>query len=414
MIRINKHILPNGLRIVHSPDESTQMVALNVLYDVGARDEDPNHTGFAHLFEHLMFGGSAHIPDYDTPLQMAGGENNAWTSNDVTNYYITIPRQHIETAFWLESDRMYRLDFSEKALDVQRQVVIEEFKQRNLNQPYGDISHLARSLAYHVHPYQWPTIGKEIAHIANATLGEVESFFYHHYAPNNAILAVTGNISFEETIHLAEKWFAPIPSRDIKERNIPQEPVQTEERRLVVERNVPIDMLYMAYRMCDRVHPDYYAFDILSDILAYGPSSRLHRKLVKEKRIFSSIDAYISGSIDPGLFHIIGKPVSGVSLDEAEEAIRQELDELKETLISPQELKKVQNKYESSFIFGHINYLNVATNLAFFELVGKAEDINEEVRKYRNVTPEQIRQLARTHFVAHNSAVLHYRAKKEE
>ena len=271
-MKINRHILDNGLRLVHSQDESTQMVALNILYNVGARDEDPEHTGFAHLFEHLMFGGSVNIPDYDMPLQLAGGENNAWTNNDITNYYLTVPRQNVETGFWLESDRMLSLDFSERSLEVQRGVVMEEFKQRCLNQPYGDVGHLLRPLAYQTHPYQWPTIGKELSHIANATLEEVKAFFFRFYAPNNAILAVTGNISFEEAVALTEKWFASIPRREVPLRNLPQEQEQTEERRLTVERNVPLDSLFMAYHMPAHCHPDYYAFDILSDVLSNGRS----------------------------------------------------------------------------------------------------------------------------------------------
>ena len=412
MITVNRHTLPNGLRIVHSEMDSTQMVALNVLYNVGARDEHPEHTGFAHLFEHLMFGGSVNIPDYDTHVQNAGGENNAWTNNDITNYYITLPRQNVETGFWLESDRMLSLDFNEKSLEVQRQVVIEEFKQRNLNQPYGDVGHLVRGMAYKEHSYQWPTIGKETSHIANATLDEVKDFFFRFYAPDNAILAVTGNISFEDTVALAEKWFGPIPRRNVATRNLPKEPVQTAERRQTVERNVPVDALYMVFHKCDRLHPDYYTFDMLSDLLSSGRSCRLVQHLVLEKQIFSSIDAYISGSIDEGLFHIAGKPSPGISLEEAEEAIWEELEALKTVETDPYELEKVKNRYESEQIFNNLNYLNVATNLAFFELIGKAEDINHEVEKYRSVTSERIREVARKAFVRENCSVLYYKANK--
>ena len=412
MITVNRHTLPNGLRIVHSEMESTQMVALNVLYNVGARDEHPEHTGFAHLFEHLMFGGSVNIPDYDTHVQNAGGENNAWTNNDITNYYITLPRQNVETGFWLESDRMLSLDFNEKSLEVQRQVVIEEFKQRNLNQPYGDVGHLVRGMAYKKHSYQWPTIGKEISHIANATLDEVKDFFFRFYAPDNAILAVTGNISFEDTVALAEKWFGPIPRRNVATRNLPKEPVQTEERRQTVERNVPVDALYMVFHKCDRLHPDYYTFDMLSDLLSSGRSCRFIQHLVLEKQIFSNIDAYISGSIDEGLFHITGKPSPGISLEEAEEAVWEELEALKTIEIDSYELEKVKNRYESEQIFNNLNYLNVATNLAFFELIGQAEDINYEVEKYRSVTSERIREVARKAFVRENCSVLYYKAKK--
>ena len=414
MLQINRHILSNGLRLVHSQDASTQMVALNVLYNVGARDENPEHTGFAHLFEHLMFGGSVNIPDYDAPLQLAGGENNAWTNNDITNYYLTVPRQNVETGFWLESDRMLSLDFSERSLEVQRGVVMEEFKQRCLNQPYGDVGHLLRPLAYRVHPYQWPTIGKELSHIANATLEEVKAFFFRFYAPNNAILAVTGNISFEEAVTLTEKWFGPIPRREVPLRQLPKEPVQTGERRQVVERNVPLDSLFMAYHMCDRLNADYYAFDILSDILSNGRSSRLNQHLVQEKQLFSSIDAYISGTIDAGLFHISGKPAAGVSLEEAEAAVREELNELQTALVQEHELEKVKNKFESTQIFGNINYLNVATNLAWFELNGQAEDMEKEVERYRAVTADRLKAVAQTAFREENGVVLYYKSSKGE
>lgn len=410
MIQVNRYTLANGLRIVHNEDDSTQMVALNLLYDVGARDEDPSHTGFAHLFEHLMFGGSLHIPDYDTPVQNAGGENNAWTNNDITNYYITLPHQNVETGFWLESDRMLSLDFSPKSLEVQRQVVIEEFKQRNLNQPYGDASHLLRELAYESHPYRWPTIGKEIAHIAQATLEEVKDFFYRFYAPNNAILAVTGHISFEETIRLAEKWFGPIPARNISPRQLPAEKPQTAVRRKTVERKVPVDAIYMAFHMSNRMHPDYYVYDMITDILSNGRSSRFIQSLVQEQKLFTSIDAYISGSLDEGLLHVTGKPVEGVSLEQAEKAIWKELEKMKTVPVSEQELEKVKNRYESEQIFNNINYLNVATNLAFFELTGKAEDINEEAGKYRAVTAEQIQATSARCFVPENCSILYYKA----
>ena len=412
MITVNRHTLDNGLRIVHSEDKNTQMVALNVLYNVGARDEHPDHTGFAHLFEHLMFGGSVNIPDYDAYVQSAGGENNAWTNNDITNYYITLPRQNVETGFWLESDRMLSLDFNEKSLEVQRHVVIEEFKQRNLNQPYGDVGHLVRGLVYQKHPYRWPTIGLEPTHIENATLDEVKDFFFRFYAPNNAILAVTGNISFEDTVALAEKWFGPIPRRDVKPRSLPVEPQQTEERRLTVERNVPVDALHLVFHKCDRLHPDYYVFDMLSDLLSAGRSSRLIQHLVVERQVFGSIDAYISGSIDAGMFYVVGKLAPGITLEEAEAAVWQELEAMKTEDIAEEELEKVKNRYESEQIFSNINYLNVATNLAFFELIGRAEDINHEVAKYRAVTAQRIKEVAQRTFVRENCSVLYYKTKK--
>ncbi|MCI5580372.1 MAG: insulinase family protein [Phocaeicola plebeius] len=411
MIRIQRHVLPNGLRIVHHENTSTQMVALNLLYDVGARDEHPEHTGFAHLFEHLMFGGSVNIPDYDTPVQNAGGENNAWTNNDITNYYITLPRQNCEIGFWLESDRMLSLDFNPQSLEVQQQVVIEEFKQRNLNQPYGDVSHLMRELSYQVHPYRWPTIGKDISHIANATLDEVKDFFFRFYAPNNAILAVTGHISFEETVALAEKWFGPIPARDVKARRLPAEPRQTAQRRLRIERNVPVDALYMSFHMGNRLSREYYVCDLLSDLLSNGRSSRLIRSLVQEQQLFSSVDAYIQGSIDEGLLQISGKLSEGISLEEGEAAVWKELERLKTVPVTYEELEKVKNRYEAEQIFSNMNYLNVANNLAFFELLGNAGRINEEVGHYRSITAEEIRETATRLFVPENSNILYYQAQ---
>lgn len=411
MIKVNHYTLENGLRIVHNENCSTQMVALNILYNVGSRDEDPDHTGFAHLFEHLMFGGSANIPDYDTPVQNAGGENNAWTNTDITNYYITLPYQNVETGFWLESDRMLSLDFSPQSLEVQRQVVIEEFKQRNLNQPYGDASHLLREMAYQDHPYRWPTIGKKISHIANATLEEVKDFFYRFYAPNNAILSVTGHIPFEDTVRLAQKWFGPIPAREIPERHLPTERKQTSVRRLTVTRKVPIDALYMAFHICNRFQPEYYVYDLITDLLSNGRSSRFIQNLIQEKKLFASIDAYISGSLDEGLLHITGKPAAGISLEEAEKAVWEELDKLKTPSVSEAELEKVKNRYESEQIFNNLNYLNVATNLAYFELIGKAEDINREVDKYRAITTGQVQETARKTFVPENCSILYYKAK---
>ena len=410
-MKINKLTLDNGLRLVHHEDTTTQMVALNIVYDVGSRDEHPDHTGFAHLFEHLMFGGSVHIPDYDTPLQQAGGENNAWTNNDITNYYLTIPAANAETAFWLESDRMLELAFSPQSLEVQRGVVLEEFKQRCLNQPYGDAGHLLRPLAYKVHPYRWPTIGKKPAHVAEATLDEVKRFFFSYYAPNNAVLAVTGNISWEKVKSLAEKWFAPIPRRKVPVRQLPKEPAQQEERRLSVERNVPLNALFMAWHMCGREDEDYYAYDILSDILSNGPSSRLNYRLVKERQLFSSIDAYISGSRDAGLLHVCGKPAQGVTLEQAEEAVRTELEQLATRPVDERELEKVKNKFEATQIFSNINYLNVATNLAWFELTGRAEDIDLETERYRAVTPEQLQQAAARAFRPGNGCTLYYKRK---
>jgi zinc protease len=410
VIRINKYCLSNGLRLIHHQDKETQMVALNLLYDVGSKDENPDRTGFAHLFEHLMFGGSVNIPDFDTPLQKAGGENNAWTSNDITNYYSVVPRQNVETAFWLESDRMLGLDFSEKSLSVQKQVVIEEFKQRNLNQPYGDIPLLIRPLAYKVHPYRWPTIGKRVEHIEQVKLEDVKSFFYKHYAPNNAILAVTGNISFEEAVDLTEKWFGTIERRDIESRNLPAEPIQKSARFQEVSRPVPLDSITKVYHMCRRMDKEYHCFDLLSDILSNGRSSRLFQQLVMDRKLFADIDASITGDIDAGLFMIKGKVNKGISLEEADRAIVEELRRLGENEVSAYELQKVVNKFESNDLFSNINYLNKATNLAYYELLDRAENIDSEIEKYKGITSRMLKEVAERAFVEENSSTLYYRA----
>lgn len=414
MIEVNRITLANGLRVVHCKDETTRMVALNVLYDVGARDEHPDHTGFAHLFEHLMFGGSVNIPDYDTPLQLAGGENNAWTNNDVTNYFLIVPAHNVETGFWLESDRMLGLAFTPESLEVQRQVVSEEFKQRCLNQPYGDLGHLIRAMAYRKHPYQWPTIGKELSHIAEATMDEVRGFFYRYYAPNNAILAITGGIGRDEAFALAEKWFGDIPRRNVPKRCLPCEPPQTEERRLTVERDVPADLLYMAFHMCDRHHPDYYVCDVLTDLLANGSSSRLPMRLVKQRRVFSAADACISGSIDAGLLQINGRLLPGVTFEQAEQAVWDELDRLCCEPVDAYELEKVRNKFESDQLFANMNYVDLAANMALFELLGKAEDLNLEVERYRSVRLEDIMRVAGQTFVRENCCTLYYKRKGHE
>ncbi|MDD2797447.1 MAG: pitrilysin family protein [Bacteroidales bacterium] len=411
MIGINRHTLSNGLRLLHHKDESTQMVALNLLYDVGSKDEDPEKTGFAHLFEHLMFGGSVHIPDFDTPLQEAGGENNAWTSNDCTNYYSVVPKQNVETAFWLESDRMLGLDFSQKSLDVQKSVVIEEFKQRNLNKPYGDISLLIRPLAYQKHPYRWSTIGKEVSHIESATLEDVKAFFYSHYGPNNAILSITGNIEWEEARTLTEKWFGSIEKRTIAMRNLPKEPRQTEARHLEVERNVPQDSITKAYHTPARTSPDYHASDLLSDLLAGGRSARLYQHLVMEQKLFTEVNAHITGDIEEGLFFVTGKPAKGITLEEADKALITELELLKSEPIDAREVQKMVNKFESNDLFSNINYLNKASNIAYHELFGKGEDINSEVQNYYKLTPEKLQEVAREVFRPENCSTLYYRAK---
>lgn len=408
---INKFVLDNGLKVVHQMDATTPMVIINTLYDVGSKDEHPDHTGFAHLFEHLMFGGSVNIPSFDDPIQNAGGEDNAWTCNDFTNYYVMVPACNVEVGFWLESDRMLSLNFNQKSLDVQRNVVCEEFKQRNLNQPYGDVSHLVRSMAFKQHPYSWPTIGKELPHIENATLEEVKSFFFSHYAPNNAILSVVGNISFDDTKRLVEKWYGDIPRRDISVRNIPAEPAQTEPRRLEVERNVPASMIYKVFHICGRLEPDYYTSDMISDVLSNGNSSRLYRKLVKEKALFTEANAYISGDIETGLFYVVGLLADGVTFEQAEQALDAELKLLCDELVPNTELEKLKNKYESAQLMENMTLLKRANNLAYYELLGDADEMFRDVDNYRKVTSEQIRDYARKVFVPGNSSTLIYRKK---
>jgi predicted Zn-dependent peptidase len=412
MIQFDKFQLSNGLRVIVHQDKSTPIACLNILYDVGSRDEHPEQTGFAHLFEHLMFGGSVNIDNYDEPLQLVGGENNAFTTNDITNYYLTLPVENLETGFWLESDRMLSLAFSDKSLEVQRNVVIEEFKQRYLNQPYGDVWLLLRPMAYKVHPYLWDTIGKEISHIENAKIEDVKNFFKKYYSPNNAIMVVAGNVQVEEVKKLSEKWFGTIPKGPENKRNLPKEPVQTEARTLTVERNVPVDAIYKAYHMCSRKDKAYYAVDLISDVLSQGNSSRLHKTLIKDKKLFSDIHAYVMGDFDEGLFVISGKLTQGVSMETADEAIQQELEKIKKELVSVDELTKVKNKMEASHVFGEVEVLNKATNLAVSELLGNANLINEEIQHYLDVTAEEIQQQANHMFKKENSSTLYYKSKK--
>jgi len=409
MITYTRHILDNGLTVICNTDTGTPFVSVNILYKVGARDEDPNRTGFAHLFEHLMFGGSRHIADYDYHVQKAGGDSNAFTNNDYTNYYITIPAPNIETALWLESDRMSALDFSRKSLDVQRNVVIEEFKQRYFNNPYGDIWLKLRPLAYKVHPYQWPTIGKSIDHIAGASLEEVEDFFHRFYAPDNAILSISGNIPDRKALELAKKWFGDIPPARYQRKAIPAEPKQTEERRLVCEHNnVPADALYKAYHMGSRNSDEFYTSDTISDILSNGQSSRLYINLIKNGKLFSEADAYITGDMDPGLFIFSGKLSEGAAIEEAEAAIQNEINHFIEDPISERELQKVINKTNARIAYSEINYQGKSANLAFFEYLGNIDLINSESTRYAQVSLDSIKQTARELFAPANCSTLWY------
>ncbi len=408
MIQYEKFTLSNGLRLIVHEDNSTPMAVVNVLYDVGARDEDPEKTGFAHLFEHLMFGGSKNIPVYDEPLQVAGGENNAYTTNDLTNYYCQLPAENLETAFWLESDRMLSLAFSKKSLQVQRKVVCEEFKEHYINKPYGDVWHKMRELVYKVHPYRWMTIGKELKHIEEATLEDVKNFFFKHYTPSNAILVVAGNVKTEQVKQMAEKWFATIDAGEKYIRNIPQEPVQAEERILEVKADVPLDAIYKCWHIYSRNDPRYYTADLITDILSGGGSSRLYQSLVKEKQLFSNIECYHMGSMDNGILTIEGKLVKGVDIKVADAAILHEIEILCAAGITEAELEKVKNKAESAMAFEDMSVMNRASSLAIYELMGDADLINTELGKYQAVTVAEILSESKKIFRPENCSTLYY------
>lgn len=408
MIGFERFVLSNGLNVLVHQDTSTPMAVVNVLYDVGARDEDPAQTGFAHLFEHLMFGGSVNVPDYDEPLQLAGGENNAYTTNDLTNYYCQLPADNLETAFWLESDRMLSLAFSKKSLDVQRKVVCEEFKEHYINKPYGDVWHLMRELAYKQHPYRWMTIGKELSHIENAQLDDVKNFFFKHYTPVNAILVVAGNVKVDQVKSLAEKWFGEIPSGTRYERSLPMEQPQHEARRMTVHRNVPMDAIYKTWHMCGRRDEVYHATDLLTDILGGGASSRLYQSLVKEQQLFSSISCYHFGSLDAGLLTIEGQLVKGIDIQKAEDAIEAELDKVHGEAMDDRELQKVKNKTESIAAFEDMSVMNRAGSLAFYELLGDGNWMNEEFGKYQRVQSTDLQQIAQSVLSSTNSNTLWY------
>lgn len=414
MINYKKFILENGLRVLVHEDKSTPLVAINILYDVGSRDEDQTMTGLAHLFEHLMFGGSLNIPDYDTPLQLVGGENNAFTSNDITNYYLTVPSENIETGFWLESDRMLQLDFSQKNLETQRNVVIEEFNQRYFNQPYGDATLKMRPLAYKVHPYRWPTIGMDLAHIKGIELEQVKSFFFSHYAPNNAILALTGNIEYDRAYKLTRKWFGPIEKRAIRSRNLPVEPQQTEARIITVERDVPSTALYKVWHVGPRNGKDFYTLDLITDLLAGGESGRLYTKLVREKKLFSEINAYLTADIDPGLIIVQGKLMKGIDIQHADESINEVIIDLQKEEITKDEMEKVKNKFESSTVFSNTSILNKAANLSFCELLGNPALINNEVDLYRNVSHGMVIEALEKYFIPTNCSTINYMSTRQE
>jgi len=414
MIDFRTYKLENGLRLIVHEDRSTPLIAMNLLYDAGSRDEDPSKTGMAHLLEHLMFCGTENIPESDLPLQLAGGENNAFTNNDITNYYITLPAANVETAFWLESDRMQAPGFSDSKLEVQKSVVIEEFRQRYLNQPYGDAMLLLRPLAYKSHPYRWPTIGVEPEHILGITLEDVRHFFDRHYNPGKAILTLTGNITPDRAYELSQKWFGPIQAGKDHVRKLPAEPEQTGERRLNIERNVPADALYKAWHMGPRSGSDFHTMDVITDLLAGGESGRLYNRVVRDLNLFSEINAYITSDIDPGLVVVTGKIMKGVDIDKAEQAVDQVILELIDSGIPDNELEKVKNRYESSSVLSNTSILNKAMNLSVFELLGSVSSINTEVEAYRAVSKLMISEAANMYLKPANCSTLWYLASKNQ
>ena len=395
MIEFERFTLPNGLRVIFHKDITTPLAVVNVLYDVGARDEREEKTGFAHLFEHLMFGGSVNIPNFDGPLQRAGGQNNAFTSNDITNYYDVLPAENLETALWLESDRMLSLAFTEKSLEVQRSVVIEEFKQRYLNQPYGDVWLEFRPLAYEVHPYRWATIGKDISHIENATMDDVKAFFAKYYHPGNAILCISGNFELTYIKEVATKWFGAIPGKEVPKRKLPAEPKQVAYKEKTITRDVPSDAFYLGFKMPGKNQPHYFTADLLSDILGRGKSSRLYKRLKKEKELVSEINAYVTGSIDTGLLMISGKPSEGVAVSTVEAEIHAVIYELQQERIGKEELEKIVNKVKTTKVFSEQGALQKSMSLCFHELLGDANGINTETEAYERITPDEIQEQAK-------------------
>ncbi len=412
MISYKRKILENGLTVVVNRDRTSKLAAVNILYKVGARNENPTRTGFAHLFEHLMFRGTRQVENFDLPVQMASGENNAFTNNDYTDFYITLPKDNIETALWLESDRMEGLEITPEKLEAEKKVVIEEFKQRYLNQPYGDQTMLLRALAYTQHPYRWATIGLTPDHIAQATIDDVQAFYKAHYHPSNAILSISADFDEDHLIALAEKWFSGLADLPQPRVQIPQEPLQTAPRRQQVTRDVPATTITLAYRMCARTQPDFFTADLVSDLLSGGDSSRLYNRLVKEQRLLSSVNAYITGDVDPGLFVFTGQLLPGVTPETVEQAFQTEIGTLQAESVGAYEIEKVKNKFEANTLFGELNVMNKAMNLGFYEMLGDLDLINREVSLYRAVTTDAIRSFSSRIFSPENCSTLIYHAKQ--
>ncbi|MDE7103913.1 MAG: insulinase family protein [Bacteroidales bacterium] len=410
-IPFEKKVLANGLKVLVHKDTTTPMAAFNLLYDVGSKDEHPSHTGLAHLLEHLMFGGTRRFPDFDEVIEGAGGENNAFTNNDFTNYYLQMPKDRLELAFEVESDRMRNLVLSPKKVGIQKDVVIEEFKERYLNRPYGDVDLLLRPLCYTRHPYAWATIGKETAHIADMPIAEIKSFYNRYYRPDNAILAVAGPVEAEEVFALSEKWFGGILAGGLSPRTLTPEPEQTEARRMEVVRDVPYSTLYKVYHIGERMSPDFYVFDLISDLFSNGKSSRFYVELVKKQRLFNELDAYVSADIEPGTFYIRGRLNEGVGYAEAEAALQAQIDTLATQLPPEHELEKIKNKLETALLFSNLKALDKATNLCYFELMGGAGNLSAEMEKYAAVDGRRMQAAVKRYLREENATTLYYTAK---
>jgi len=409
MVEFHKFQLQNGIRLIVQPNKDTAIASLNVLYDVGSKDEQPDKTGLAHLMEHLMFEGSVNIPNYDAVLQNAGGENNAFTNNDVTNYYLYLPAQNLELGFWLESDRLYQLALTEKKFLNQQKVVLEEFEETTLDIPYGDAWHHLRNLTYKKHPYRWPVIGLTREHVANFTYNDVINFYEKHYQPQHSIWVVAGPVNVDEVKAMAEKWLANLPNNTTYKRSLFNEPEQHEFRQKTIEGNLPSDALYMAFKMPGRNNKNYHACEILSDVLATGRSSRFEQNLVKKQRLFSSINAFVTSDLEQGMFVVEGMVNSGVSLSNAEASVWNELELLKTELVGEKELERIKNKIETTIAFSENNPLNTAINIAFYELMGNANEINEEIGKFRSLTSPQIKATANKLFQKNKCSTVRYK-----
>lgn len=408
MIQFDSFILDNGLTVIVNQDDKTPLVAVNLLYRVGAKNENPKATGFAHLFEHLMFSGSKNFQSYDEAIQMMGGESNAFTNNDFTNYYLTLPADFLPHALDLEADRMQNLNINAQSLEVQRNVVIEEFKQRYINQPYGDLWTEIRRLAYKVHPYKWQTIGSDISHIENASLEQVRSFYDNFYQASNAILSISGNVSLSKVREESERAFGKMPYKQTIFPAYSQEPEQKDNRRIKVFRDVPSDLICIIFPMSSRKDRQYFVQDLLSDVLSNGKSSRMYQSLVVEKKLFTEINAFISGDDDAGLFIVMGKYCDGISLEQGEEAIWQELNSVCENPVSEQELRKMKNKNEASATFSNMKILDKAMNLAYYAHLGEPDRINKEREFYNSVTIRDLQQAAEQMFHLDCHSVLYY------